>query len=425
MLTIFDSHWLPYKNAVIRAFDLQNKTIPVEFYNITENSPEPTESIGTAVNTDERGFLHYGGASGLENVECLAVADSAIIQAERPTGEILGQWILKAGDKALTANDLGTLAYSDGTMAFNPAVPREWKLRDFALASDVRKGVWQEAQTVVVGSDVDMLKLDRWQSVIYIDAGFANSALSLDASGLLDDNEPRFGIKFVILNGTNHDITVSQAGVSGGSTAVIPAGHQICACALFVFDYSWYCNLAFDDTPAELQTAVNTLVAKDTEIEQNINTLTARVMGLRYMPLVAQGAQLTATTSSVSGNYAWHIVIQNDPLITPFVSLTLNAEVIDALTPSQPWDTGEQARQVDISWPAAQSTAVQIWINVRLQNRNSDEPVIITYEGIEIANRNDVVSTDNITVGEIFMAQRLTNVNTAKTVLTTVADKLG
>lgn len=251
MLTVFDSHWLPYRNAEVRAFALDDKTIPLDFYNITDSETDG-DNIGNVVNTDERGFLHYGGGSGLQNVECLAVKESAIIQVSRPTGEILGQWTLKLGKKALTANDLGTLVYADGTMAFNPAVPREWKLRDFALASDVRKGIWQEAQTVVLDADAASTRLSKWQSVIYIPGAFTGATLDLDVSPLLAD-EPRFGLKFLIVNGSDHDVEVRQAGTTDGSKATIPAGHQVCACAVFYLNVTWLCTLAFDDTPAEVK----------------------------------------------------------------------------------------------------------------------------------------------------------------------------
>ena len=249
MLTIFDSHWLPYRNAEVRAFALDNKTVPLDFYNITD-SESGGDNIGRVVNTDERGFLHYGGGQGLQNVECLAVAESAIIQVSRPTGEILGQWTLKEGAKPLTANDLGTLKYADGTLAFNPAVPREWTLRNFALASDVRRGIWQEAQTVVLDNDTEY-ELSKWQSVIYIPGVFTHQTLNLNVSQLVADAEPRFGLKFLIVNGSGHDIKVSQAGTD--ISAIIPAGRQMCACAVLYLDVVWKCALAFDDTPAEVK----------------------------------------------------------------------------------------------------------------------------------------------------------------------------
>lgn len=249
MLTIFDSHWLPYRNAEVRAFALDNKTVPLDFYNITD-SDSGGDNIGRVVNTDERGFLHYGGGQGLQNVECLAVAKSAIIQVSRPTGEILGQWTLNEGAKPLTANDLGTLKYADGTLAFNPAVPREWTLRNFALASDVRRGIWQEAQTVVLGNDAEY-ELSKWQSVIYIPGVFTHQTLNLNVSQLVADAEPRFGLKFLIVNGSGHDIKVSQAGTD--ISAIIPAGRQICVCAVLYLDVVWKCALAFDDTPAEVK----------------------------------------------------------------------------------------------------------------------------------------------------------------------------
>lgn len=249
MLTIFDSHWLPYRNAEVRAFALDNKTVPLDFYNITD-SESGGDNIGRVVNTDERGFLHYGGGQGLQNVECLAVAKSAIIQVSRPTGEILGQWTLKEGAKPLTANDLGTLKYADGTLAFNPAVPREWTLRNFALASDVRRGIWQEAQTVVLDNDAEY-ELSKWQSVIYIPGVFTHQTLNLNVSQLVADAEPRFGLKFLIVNGSGHDIKVSQAGTD--ISTIIPAGRQICVCAVLYLDVVWKCALALDDTPAEVK----------------------------------------------------------------------------------------------------------------------------------------------------------------------------
>lgn len=265
MLTIFDSHWLPYRNAEVRAFALDNKTVPLDFYNITD-SESGGDNIGRVVNTDERGFLHYGGGQGLQNVECLAVAKSAIIQVSRPTGEILGQWTLNEGAKPLTANDLGTLKYADGTLAFNPAVPREWTLRNFALASDVRKGIWQEAQTVVLDNDAEY-ELSKWQSVIYIPGVFTHKKLTINVSQLVADAEQRFGLKFLIVNGSDHDISVSQAGTY--ISATLPAGRQMCVCAVLYLDVVWKCALAFDDTPAEV-----------TALKKSINRQYVRTPGI-------------------------------------------------------------------------------------------------------------------------------------------------
>lgn len=272
MLTIFDSHWLPYRNAEVRAFALDNKTAPLDFYNITD-SESGGDNIGRVVNTDERGFLHYGGGQGLQNVECLAVAESAIIQVSRPTGEILGQWTLKEGAKPLTANDLGTLKYADGTLAFNPAVPREWTLRNFALASDVRRGIWQEAQTIVLDNDAEY-ELSKWQSVIYIPGVFTHQTLNLNVSQLVADAEPRFGLKFLIVNGSDHDIKVSQAGTD--ISAIIPAGRQMCVCAVLYLDVVWKCALALDDTPAEIKALQE-----------------------------SSGRQYTRTSGTTSASYSW------------------------------------------------------------------------------------------------------------------------
>lgn len=424
MLTVFDSHWLPYRNAEIRAFALDNKTLPLDFYNITDSETDG-DNIGKVVNTDERGFLHYGGGSGLQNVECLAVKESAIIQVSRPTGEILGQWALKLGQKALTADDLGTLTYADGTMAFNPAVPREWKLRDFALASDVRQGVWQEAQTIVVSSDTDTLKLDKWQSVIYIDSGFVGSALSLDASDLLDGNEPRFGIKFVILNGTDHDVTVRQAGTSSGSTAVIPAGHQICACALFVFNYNWYCHLAFDDTPAELQASINTLVAQNTEQDNKITVLQNRIAGLRIMPTIGASAIVTGEFVNLDNYRYYSLTIHNDPSTTPFVLIGLTRANLLNWT-GQAWDSISGHRNIQIVWPAASGTTVQPWVIIDeagLDNA-SDSYVNIDFNGIKIGQKDGVFKQSDLKYGAIFTVQTLAVGTDSATVITRISDNL-
>lgn len=427
MLTIFDSHWLPYKNAVIRAFNLTMRTVPVEFYNITEDSPEPTESIGTVVNTDERGFLHYGGAAGLENVECLAVADSAIIQAERPTGEILGQWVIKAGDKPLTADDLGTLTYADGTLAFNPTVPRKWQLRDFALASDVRKGVWQEAQTIVTSSDTTDLKLTKWESVIYIAPSFTKTALAFDTSDLINDNEPRFGLKFIVLNGTDHDITLSQSGVTGGSSAVLPSGQQICGCATFVYDYGWYCNLAFDDTPANLQTAVNTLVTKNTEQDDKITVLQNRIAGLRIMPTIGSSSIVTGEFIDL-GNYRYYdLTIHNSPSTDPFVSIGLTRQNLLAWT-GQNWDLISGNRNIQINWPAAVGTAVQLWCIIDtdgLKCDGTDDHINIDFNGVKIGEKTGGTFTQSsLKYGAIFTAQTVAVGADSATIITRISDNI-
>lgn len=346
MLTIFDSHWLPYRNAEVRAFALDNKTVPLDFYNITDS--ESGDNIGRVVNTDERGFLHYGGGQGLQNVECLAVAESAIIQVSRPTGEILGQWTLKEGAKPLTANDLGTLKYADGTLAFNPAVPREWTLRNFALASDVRRGIWQEAQTVVLDNDAEY-ELSKWQSVIYIPGVFTHQTLNLNVSQLVADAEPRFGLKFLIVNGSDHDIKVSQAGTD--ISAIIPAGRQMCACAVLYLDVVWKCALALDDTPAEVEALQE-----------------------------SSGRQYIRTSGTTSASYSWDettrtttVQVANADADDITVSIDFNA-VFDATSHSVGFESVETLRielpadSANKRWlvVAQPEKGVSLWNNVKV-----------------------------------------------------------
>lgn len=426
MITVFDSHWLPYRNAIIKAYALDNKTVPVKFYNITDADVEPTESIGTIVQTDERGYLHYSGAAGLENVLCLAVKESAIIQASRPTGEIIAQWAFKAPQDTLTTDDFGVLNYSDGTTAFDPTVPRKWTLKNFALASDVRQGQWEEAQTLL-GIDDTSVTLDRWQSVIFIPSGFISTTLAINVSNLLESDEPRFGLKFIILNGSDHAVTVSQSNVTSGSTAIIPAGHQICGCAAYYYNGTqWVCSLAFDDTPNELTVANTESVERDTALSTRIDTLTTRVQGLRYMPINALDPVVTGTWDMSSGNYGYHLTINNDPVKTPFIYLNLTAETINTWTGGD-WGTGSQARQVDILWPAATQygATVQIWWGVSLDAADSDNPVVLTYNGTELARRSGHLATSNLDTGEITMIQPMTKGNESpKLVFTNVADKI-
>lgn len=348
MLTIFDSHWLPYRNAEVRAFALDNKTVPLDFYNITD-SESGGDNIGRVVHTDERGFLHYGGGQGLQNVECLAVAESAIIQVSRPTGEILGQWTLKEGAKPLTANDLGTLKYADGTLAFNPAVPREWTLRNFALASDVRKGIWQEAQTVVLDNDAEY-ELSKWQSVIYIPGVFTHQTLNLNVSQLVADAEPRFGLKFLIINGSDHDIKVSQAGTD--ISAIIPAGRQMCVGAVLYLDVVWKCALALDDTPSEVKALQE-----------------------------SSGRQYIRTSGTTSASYSWDettntttVQVANADADDISVSIDFNA-IFDATSHSVGFNSVETLRielpadSVNKRWlvVAQPEKGVSVWNNVMLQ----------------------------------------------------------
>ena len=55
MINVFDTHRLPYRNAMLKAYDLNDGTTPLDFYNITDNT-EPTESIGTTVYTKRSGL---------------------------------------------------------------------------------------------------------------------------------------------------------------------------------------------------------------------------------------------------------------------------------------------------------------------------------------------------------------------------------
>lgn len=183
MIQVFDTHRLPYRNAVIRAFKLNsdNVTEPAEFYNFTDyiknNRDISKYAIGTEVYTNASGYICYG--TNRQTVSCLGVNESVVVKVSLDGGLSwkIG-WTLHGGDDTLTADDLGRLVYADGTVCFDPLQPGDTALRDFVSADDIDPNNRWEEDTIRVNSD--SVTLTDWTRVIVLPFSYVPETLNVN-----------------------------------------------------------------------------------------------------------------------------------------------------------------------------------------------------------------------------------------------------
>lgn len=180
--SITDSHRCMYRNARIRALDLSDRTTPIPFYDITDDQI-PTQGIGYEVRTDAAGYIFY--SNGQQQVECLAIKQSAIIQVDLFNNNAWDiEWILRVDND----NDLVHLADvhkvydKDGNLVWNP-LAGDWHLPDWVERSELQSGEWAEGELVVDSADSYDLPIDKWTHTIVFKSGHAASHRLLRDTG--------------------------------------------------------------------------------------------------------------------------------------------------------------------------------------------------------------------------------------------------
>lgn len=220
---IYDSHRLMYKNAQIRAFDLSNRTTPLNFYNVTQERPEGVD-VGTMLYTNENGYLCYG--TNRQGVVCATVKKSAIIQVSLDGGTSWRiEWVSKVDDKVIHTNEITKLFYADGTLAFDP-ISGNATLRDFVQRSELADGQWVEEQLQITenSTQTNPFYVSVWTSTIVLQAGGPVSEVWLNVADM------RYGQKINIYNGHSNNVTVAfydyRTGISS-SAIIVPGSNYV------------------------------------------------------------------------------------------------------------------------------------------------------------------------------------------------------
>ena len=183
MIQVFDSHRLMYRNATLIARALADRTRRISFLNVNDMG-EPYAEFDTAY-TNELGYVCYG--SGRQRVQCLAVAEDAIIQVSLDNGATYSiEWILKAPVDESLGNS-AILRYADGTVAFNPntpPAPESQTLRDFVQRSEIDlNNHWEEDTIIVNTAESNEVTLTKWARLVIIEVN-APATITFDAANL-------------------------------------------------------------------------------------------------------------------------------------------------------------------------------------------------------------------------------------------------
>lgn len=196
MNQVFDTHRLPYKNARIRAWSDLNKTEAQPFYNMTDPSVAPDDSIGYEVKTNSLGYLYT-----MDNTEisCLSINGPVIIEVSLDNGSSWPiQWIVgSSSDDVIHADDISGLTFKDAegnNVVYNP-LTGDKSLPNYALKSELKSGQWAEGTMTVTDSTPAILNIDSWTHTIVSRAANTNKYY-------ISQNLGRVGQVIGITNGT-------------------------------------------------------------------------------------------------------------------------------------------------------------------------------------------------------------------------------
>lgn len=190
MINVFDTHRLPYRNAMLKAYDLNDGTTLLDFYNITDNT-EPTESIGTTVYTNEAGYICYG--TNRQMVLSLGLKQSAIIKASLNGGTSWPiEWTLRVAEDGVSRADLTFKIFdSAGNVLYDP-LSKSFVMPDYLPRSEYSNGIWKE-ESVSVEATESIIALSEWTTSVRISQ--AVIAVQISLTGQL-----RAGQKVLVVN---------------------------------------------------------------------------------------------------------------------------------------------------------------------------------------------------------------------------------
>lgn len=216
MIQLFDTHRLSYRNAKLRAWALADKTRRVNFQDYSSEDDEWND-VGTDVITDESGYLFY--ADGTQKIECLGVAEAAIVDVSLDGGlSYLIQFVIHADHdpSALTQDDIHPLMYwnENGVQAqYNPLTAGT-ALPDYLLKTEYSRGDWAEGTIIVPNGKSDYIMNDWTHLIIITDS--TQAVFKLPLSTKLRSGQ-------VVTIYTLVDYTLLMAGVGGSHS--LKAGH--------------------------------------------------------------------------------------------------------------------------------------------------------------------------------------------------------
>lgn len=235
MISIVDSHTLLYKNAVIRAFRFEDRTIPVSFFNADG------VDVGETLRTNESGYLV--NAEGTHQITSYFVKQKSIVQVSLDDGF---SWPIEyIVESNIGADDIrdGSLLNKHGVRVWSANAKESYQLNyeDLSNQPDIRP--WGEAeQCEKTDKNDEIIVVSQFTKVLHIDGTAANVAIWA--------TEKRYGQQVSVCNHTDHPISVYD--LVGTKLFMLDAGE---ARAVF--------SQKLDDTDVVVFRALSQLERKD------------------------------------------------------------------------------------------------------------------------------------------------------------------
>lgn len=220
MRQVFDTHVLPYKNAMFKAFALDNAdgTTPIKFFNWNETDvPQDTTGFDTVL-TDGRGYLYKTDRTP---IQCLCVKESAIVKCSMDNGTSWPvQWIIHVTSNALNASDIDSsnLYWTDekGNKVYYNPLKGSKTLPNWLLADKIDlNNYWEEdSVSVNLGADsqlVVQVQLTKWTSIVEInDKEVISDAPPRSAIFIPENRNLRAGQKVLVKVSTNRTLILQS-----------------------------------------------------------------------------------------------------------------------------------------------------------------------------------------------------------------------
>lgn len=163
MVNAFDTHRMLYRNAVLIAYDVDNPTTRINFF-------DGNVDIGTEVYTNENGYLFYE-SNGRQPVECLNVDGNAIIKVSLDGGNNFDiTWrVYDDSSRYVEETDIHDMTYrgADSTRKTWHPLQANCDLPDYLLKAEYRSGLWAE-QEMAIGTGTALITAENWTHIITI-----------------------------------------------------------------------------------------------------------------------------------------------------------------------------------------------------------------------------------------------------------------
>lgn len=204
MIQVFDTHCMGYRNAKLRAFALADNTRRLDFYNFANINISDADNCGNEIETDEAGYLFYGG--GQHRILCLGLQEAAIIEVSLDGGTTWQiQWIIHEPASNGNSTEPATLSWRNANGVIETYSPNgnNKELPEFLLKRDYQSGKWAEEELILAANDT-IIQVPPWTKTILISQA-APDVIALTA-------RPRSG-QVIIINACRNTRLIYDDGV--------------------------------------------------------------------------------------------------------------------------------------------------------------------------------------------------------------------